>query len=523
MADGLHTDLDENHQGVSMGFFTHAPKMGAKKFFHIFLMFWVGTVKANPEVYVPSNLDAPTHFVISLTRLNRPTIVDAYLAVDAANKSRSIDNQIQFVLLVPEVFESVWLANDLDFEKQDVLDAVVRIQKELQSKLNVDELKNWNVVKKQYLQYSWLQDIGFPFYFREGNDKPWSAAFLDVNKSQNDDDLPLEPWSVFSSDINDKGRAMENADFATIALNNFFGWKSFRMPILTEWDIEVEQTPPGNQGGNIDSLPDGTVYVGSTFPPEALPFIAQNMKQDPLVLDTSFLQVGHVDELFAVIPSNNEFGFTILYADPLEGMVLARGTGYDGGLLEDERDNLENALRYYANNPSAELSMNFRDYDLSRELPRYGAGELPKHPILSFLKVQKAINARKIIEQNLELLAKALKNKYPGFQREMFLPVPVVVDFSTEVDFTQVSPDGFEYIFFTTPTPNLVVLDNHLLIPQFTNVDGTLAERLKDITWRRLRENGYDDSQLHEIDVTSYHMGMGSIHCASLVKRQLSN
>lgn len=81
----------------------------------------------------------------------------------------------------------------------------------------------------------------------------------------------------------------------------------------------------GHGGGNLESLPGGTCLIGSdSFRGDQWTEYSQNVCTDggrPLEIDTSWLTVGHTDEIFSVVPStSNSCGFAIMAASPRAGL-----------------------------------------------------------------------------------------------------------------------------------------------------------------------------------------------------------
>ncbi|WP_158891180.1 protein-arginine deiminase family protein [Amycolatopsis anabasis] len=107
-----------------------------------------------------------------------------------------------------------------------------------------------------------------------------------------------------------------------------------------------------NATGNIESLPPyrgyplGRIVYGSGAPagnhrrpdPAFVGMLAAQGKQPPLVIDTSWLAVGHADETLHVVRADNARGWTLLVADPR----LAEG------LLRQARDRGAGSARLFA-------------------------------------------------------------------------------------------------------------------------------------------------------------------------------
>ncbi|WP_419184071.1 protein-arginine deiminase domain-containing protein [Streptomyces caniscabiei] len=105
-----------------------------------------------------------------------------------------------------------------------------------------------------------------------------------------------------------------------------------------EWTLNsmgnLETIPPYTHGG--ESFPAGRVIMGErkdngSKPAQAMRTLLRSQGlQDPLLLDTSWLYVGHVDEFVQFLPADTPRGWRIGVADPEAGMQLLRGAQRDG-------------------------------------------------------------------------------------------------------------------------------------------------------------------------------------------------
>lgn len=93
---------------------------------------------------------------------------------------------------------------------------------------------------------------------------------------------------------------------------------------------DSKRAKPGNSagdfGGNILADPQGVLAIGSTTS-EGLRNLLEAQGQGPrmAVLDTSWLDVGHVDEILSFVPSRDHpSGYAIVKADPLLALSLLR-------------------------------------------------------------------------------------------------------------------------------------------------------------------------------------------------------
>ncbi|NUK02593.1 hypothetical protein HRW23_20750 [Streptomyces lunaelactis] len=99
----------------------------------------------------------------------------------------------------------------------------------------------------------------------------------------------------------------------------------------------LETIPPYSQGGR--SFPAGRIIMGErkdngSKPAQAMRTLLKSQGfQDPLLLDTSWLHVGHVDEFVQFLPADTPRGWKIAIADPDAGLRLlreAKAAGHGG-------------------------------------------------------------------------------------------------------------------------------------------------------------------------------------------------
>ncbi|MFF8012862.1 protein-arginine deiminase family protein [Streptomyces sp. NPDC007929] len=106
-----------------------------------------------------------------------------------------------------------------------------------------------------------------------------------------------------------------------------------------DWSLDsmgnLETIPPYAHGGR--SFPAGRIIMGERKDSGARPskvmrtLLKSQGMQDPLLLDTSWLSVGHVDEFVQFLPADTPRGWRIGVADPQAGLRLlrdAKGAGH---------------------------------------------------------------------------------------------------------------------------------------------------------------------------------------------------
>lgn len=81
----------------------------------------------------------------------------------------------------------------------------------------------------------------------------------------------------------------------------------------------LETLPPYSFNGK--EYPAGRIFQGThgSEKPHILPYLQAQEVQDPIILDTDWLAVGHVDEFIEFLPFDNSRGWVVLVADPEAG------------------------------------------------------------------------------------------------------------------------------------------------------------------------------------------------------------
>lgn len=85
-----------------------------------------------------------------------------------------------------------------------------------------------------------------------------------------------------------------------------------------------EAVPPYTFNGK--EYPAGRIFQGThgSVKPHILPYFQAQEVQDPILLDTDWLSVGHVDEFIEFLPFDNPRGWVALVADPNAGLDVLR-------------------------------------------------------------------------------------------------------------------------------------------------------------------------------------------------------
>lgn len=240
-------------------------------------------------------------------------------------------------------------------------------------------------------------------------------------------------------------------------------------------------------GGIIDSsLPGGNElelryrYPDRTF----VRLLKDQGLQKPVVIDTAWLAVGHIDELIAFVPSNTPRGWKLVLADPALAwrlMTESYSQGYG-------------ATRFLS------------------KLQRWEAGlpvEFVQRTIADIVNDPKMARAQRVAHAKIAGVLKALKAE-TGLQESEIIRVPVLFE---PVYFNQRS-----FAFLTPDAANLVVLGKRSVA--IAKQHGPLVKG-EDI-FEQAIATAFKSAGLSVHWVEDYiqaHGGIGEIHCQSNVLR----
>lgn len=243
--------------------------------------------------------------------------------------------------------------------------------------------------------------------------------------------------------------------------------------------------------GNFETIPPFTDARGQAWPygrvcygqgdtPGELPsqqlldFILAQGVQDPVGLPTSWLQAGHIDEVFTIVPvprAEYDGGrkFKILIASPREAVRLLESYG-------DSKRKLP-----FSDQSAVGLLNDWREYNLST-----------------------------LCQPKIDEIRGKLESVF-GFDSTDFVEVPVLFDQHTK---------GRRGARSLTPNlVNLVVVNSQLLIPD------PLDKRFRDNLVSKLRALGYETGNPPRNSIAfincwdTYHDWIGELHCATNASR----
>ena len=258
----------------------------------------------------------------------------------------------------------------------------------------------------------------------------------------------------------------------------------------------------GNFGGNVIVTPNDVAIVGSTSQPRLRDFLDDyGYEKRMVIVDTSWLEVGHIDELlvflplpgkegkWAIVRSSGRLALSLLkqmeksdFHKEVEKAVRNLRNCTIGALPEDER--------YEVTEMMTQLSL------LNSHLQGRTSTSFEYTPALIELNE----DVDKMLDAAVQMVKEVVKESCPNEQEPVVIELP-----SLFID----SLNGARSL--APNVVNLVCLDDELLIPC------PLCSFLRDETKKRLEQFGY---KTHFIKTLTYHALGGGLHCATTVLRR---
>ncbi len=221
-----------------------------------------------------------------------------------------------------------------------------RLKKSLEDKLkekNIPEETRAKIIGqvsyRQAMSYTWQQDY-FESFFNPATGKPVLRKVSDYDSKMN----------INTGKINDLAAAGKSCG------------------ISSGEDLKSDPKSAdinGEMGGNIEGAPGGFCMVGDN---QGADFTKSFCKSDDNIIqiNTSWLTVGHVDEIFKIIPTNIDDGrpkecqFSLMAASPAKGLELLKSPQY-GRENVFGSDNIlpENADKYFNKKPTDGTAVTF--------------------------------------------------------------------------------------------------------------------------------------------------------------------
>ena len=348
----------------------------------------------------------------------------------------------------------------------------------------------------QPAEHVWATSVNAPGYSNAGfihaYQQHLGSDFTAVSGSTVGNDVWMQDELEFGTSIGDQGQRLDTVvdSIRNRGLDVFPEARLVGPDVIARtWGIpsqvrsedsfgNLEVSPPVTVGGV--AYPFGRIYYGAGLSPQLGDFLESQQVQDPFVLDTSWLCVGHVDEYSTFVPdASSPKGFKLLLADVDSAYALL--------------DQLPGSMN----------------------LPRYGADH--GYPNVSALRGDSAL--RNLNEDVQDFYLQPLRAK---FKAELGLTEADIIDMPTL--FEQVPGCGGGLVALTPGMVNLIVANfpgqtTKLFIPDpffrsnlFDQDSDPVIQYFTDALPAGLEPVYVDDWDV-------YHLGLGEVHCGSNVER----
>ena len=427
------------------------------------------------EVRLTSNLTPARIFIVGYSDRNQDYLSYLYRLIQVINSRSTV--QVQMVISIPDNFgpESMFDTSKMR-PSGEPLASFNSWLAQLKKSLRVGDgagLPNLLIVKDSSHQNPWLQDIGEFVLTKKMGAKEFKPVLLDTNYRG-------------GKDGSSQGLAVTQAlGFDVINMENY-----------------GENDPPsdGDRGGNIEATHEGRLLLGTNATTRLKENLKKLTKQEPIMIDTSFLMVGHVDEIMSVLPTKDGCGGGLIYADP----VLALAAAYrdpsrfeSRPLLAELKSNIEHFLKPEAR---GKQSISASDFDFN-QVPRVedGLNNEGDWHVWRNLKVHLAMKKNVEAVQNASRCLKTI------------VPVATFYYLSPEYSFEDLNEKKNVLVPYVS-TLNHVILNRHMLMP-----DGLFAKSVSQ-TLAML----FDLASVSVVPssvMASYENAYGSLHCSSNVIR----
>ncbi|MGB3560267.1 MAG: protein-arginine deiminase family protein [Geitlerinemataceae cyanobacterium] len=268
-------------------------------------------------------------------------------------------------------------------------------------------------------------------------------------------------------------RGMSQDDYARSLLKPDFGWFQMGQPRavpaghgLPDWYGNLEVTPP------LPGFPLGRLYHGRSgdvmLHPEVVSFLkAQDVQGPPVEVDTSWLLIGHVDEILSFIPTPDG-QYLMMIASPEAGVKLLEELAEKG----------------------------YNNATLNRGLSTQTT-------------VSSALNDRAFIEHNLRLQREFLNPTIDKLKREFKLTDDQIIQIPSLY-----ATNGSAW---WPSMVNSVVVNDRLFVSDPKGVLLDNVDLTQEVFRNRVSASGLE---VHFVNDRYYHELKGNTHCATNTARQ---
>lgn len=258
--------------------------------------------------------------------------------------------------------------------------------------------------------------------------------------------------------------------------------------------LEMDVASDGDYGGNIEVTPDQILFLGDTTSAELEDFLQGYGYEDrTVVLQTSHLVVGHVDELVTFLPApQTALGYVVAVADPVLGWELLAGL--------DPTESMSSLARAALEPSRWRPQVRVQDETVARAIFDALGDLLSGDP--EAVKRQRVAAAA--LEENLGRIRRGIPVARDESIEVPIIRIPTLYGPGTEED------DPEQMVSLQPEATNMVVLPGVVVAPD------PLLPIFREHIATQLAEYGY---QVFFLPGLSLHDGQGQLHCATHVVR----
>lgn len=261
--------------------------------------------------------------------------------------------------------------------------------------------------------------------------------------------------------------------------------RRLRAPVL-----QMDVASDGDYGGNIEVTPDQILFLGDTTSTELQDYLeGYGYAERSVVLQTSHLVVGHVDELVTFLPApETDLGYAVAMADPVLGWELLAGV--------DPTENLSSLARSALEPSRWRSSIRLQDETIARAV--FDAlGDLLARDEEA---VRRQIVAAAAFEENLGRVQRGIPVARDESVEVPILRIPTLYGPGTEED------DPEQMVSLLPEATNMIVLPGVVVAPD------PLLPKFREHIAKELDRFGY---QVFFMPALTLHDGQGQLHCAT--------
>lgn len=422
-----------------------------------------------------SNLQRPTEVIVSFLEHNEEYIEALYRLIMSKNE-KDPQNEITLVVSVPDNYGPASMFDERNRPSGEPMENFKQWEAKLKRQLGVKALPSFIMVPDSGAMNPWMQDIGEPMAFRLSGSARYTKGFLDTNYA---------------------GGQLSSSSAQSI-------FKALNIPIYNAKNYADGEGPnDGDRGGNIEATPEGRFFVGSTISPKLLARLEEFSGQKPFVADTSFLLVGHIDEIYSFVPVRDRCGFGLVHADSLAmiNLIWSDRGKWENYNISGSRSSIEYFLKAEYRKKT---KLTIDHFDLSRPVRKADNG-LPSYDDW-------------VIKQNLFVYKKMaadiarLKNEMSCL--ETVVGLPTVFEYPPEFSLEDLRDSQERSLVPLGSAINHLILGEDLIVkePFFSKPVRAALERV------------FRPNNIHflgdKVNFSEYERNYGSTHCSTMVIRQ---